>query len=137
MSTPREVKVGLFVLVGMLVSGLVVFLIGDERGVFKSTDQYTARFSDVQGLKRGSPVRMGGLDIGTVQEVAYPEDPSDARPYVRMTIHSEQGARIRDDSVATIENRGLLGDKMVQVTAGDMALPAVPVGGEVRSRDPQ
>jgi len=121
----------------MLVSGLVVFLIGDERGVFKSTDTYTARFSDVQGLKRGSPVRMGGLDIGTVDEVAYPEDPSDARPFVRMTIHREQAPRIRDDSVATIENRGLLGDKMVQISAGDMALPVVPVGGEVRSRDPQ
>ncbi|MCB9590190.1 MAG: MCE family protein [Polyangiaceae bacterium] len=137
MALPREVKVGFFVLAGMIVSGIVVFLIGDERGLFKSTDPYSARFSDVQGLKRGSPVRMGGLDIGTVTEVAYPEDPSDRRPYVRMTIHREQGARIRDNSVATIENRGLLGDKMVQITAGDMDVPAVPVGGEVRSKDPQ
>ncbi|MGE0320879.1 MAG: MlaD family protein [Polyangiaceae bacterium] len=137
MALPREVKVGFFVLAGMIVSGIVVFLIGDERGLFKSTDPYSARFSDVQGLKRGSPVRMGGLDIGTVTEVAYPEDPSDQRPYVRMTIHREQGARIRDNSVATIENRGLLGDKMVQITAGDMSVPAVPVGGEVRSKDPQ
>lgn len=137
MSTPREVKVGLFVLAGLIVSGVVVFLIGDERGLFKSTDPYSARFSDVQGLKRGSPVRMGGLDIGTVTEVGYPEDPSDPRPFVRMSIHREQGARVRDNSVATIENRGLLGDKMVQITAGDMAVPPVPVGGEVRSKDPQ
>ncbi|MCA9627397.1 MAG: MCE family protein [Myxococcales bacterium] len=137
MSTPREVKVGLFVLAGLIVSGIVVFLIGDERGLFKSTDPYSVRFSDVQGLKRGSPVRMGGLDIGSVTEVAYPEDPSDPRPYVRMSIHREQGARIRENSIATIENRGLLGDKMVQITPGDMGTPPVPVGGEVRSKDPQ
>ncbi len=133
----REVKVGLFVLTGMILSVLVVFLIGDERGMFKSSDPYTARFIDVQGLKRGSPVRMGGLDIGTVLEVGYPEDPADERAYVKITLHREQGARVREDSVATIENRGLLGDKMVVISAGDLKRSAVPAGGEIRSKDPE
>lgn len=66
----REFKVGAFALAGLAVVGLVVFLIGEERKLFESKLAYTAKFEEVQGLRRGSPVRMGGVDIGSVAEVS-------------------------------------------------------------------
>ena len=45
---------------------VAIFLIGDTRQLWEPKIGYRAAFKDVGGLKPGAPVRMGGLDIGTV-----------------------------------------------------------------------
>ncbi len=135
MAVSREFKVGAFTLAGLLVVGLVVFLIGEERKLFESKLLYHVSFQDVQGLRRGSPVRMGGVDIGAVTEVAYGDSPDDKRIHVKMDIVKGEARRIRQDSLATIEGKGLLGDKMVVITVGSQRLPQIPVGGEVPSKE--
>lgn len=137
MATSREVKVGAFVLAGLCVMGLVIFLIGEERRAFASKESYYTVFDDVQGLRRGSPVRMGGVDIGTVSDVAYGENPQDPRIYVRMMIVEGEARRIRADSTASIEGKGLLGDKMIVITVGSPSKPALPPGSEIRSQSGQ
>jgi phospholipid/cholesterol/gamma-HCH transport system substrate-binding protein len=106
MATSREFKVGAFTLAGLSVIGFVVFMVGEERKLFESKLEYGAKFEEVQGLRRGSPVRMGGVDIGAVTEVAYPEAPEDKRIRVKMSIVRDESRRIRQDSVATIEGKG-------------------------------
>jgi phospholipid/cholesterol/gamma-HCH transport system substrate-binding protein len=132
----REVKVGAFVAAGLLVAGLVVFLIGDERRAFAKKDRYYVVFEDVQGLTRGSPVRMGGVDVGQVQSVSYGEDARDSRLRVAMDIVRAEARRIRADSTATIGNKGLLGDKMVVIKVGSPEKPPVEAGGTIRSEPP-
>ena len=61
MALSREFKVGAFTLAGLSVVGFVVFMIGEERKLFESQLPYQAKFEEVQGLRRGSPVRMGGV----------------------------------------------------------------------------
>jgi phospholipid/cholesterol/gamma-HCH transport system substrate-binding protein len=129
----REIKVGAFVLAGLIVVGVVIFLIGDERRLFASKVEYQAVFDDVEGLRRGSPVRMGGVDIGTVDSVAYGADPKKSDIFVSIIIVEEEAQRIRSDSVATIEGKGLLGDKMIVVTVGSPAKPWIPPGGTIPS----
>jgi phospholipid/cholesterol/gamma-HCH transport system substrate-binding protein len=130
------VKVGAFVAAGLLVAGLVVFLIGDERRAFAKKDRYYVVFEDVQGLTRGSPVRMGGVDVGQVQAVAYGEDARDNHLRVTMDIVRAEARRIRTDSVATIGNKGLLGDKMVVIKVGSPDKPQVEAGATIRSEPP-
>ena len=129
----REIKVGAFVLAGLIVVGVVIFLIGDERRLFASKVEYQAVFDDVEGLRRGSPVRMGGVDIGTVDSVAYGTDPKKSDIFVSFIIVEEEAQRIRSDSVATIEGKGLLGDKMIVVTVGSPGKPWIPPGGTIPS----
>jgi phospholipid/cholesterol/gamma-HCH transport system substrate-binding protein len=136
MALGREFKVGAFVLAGFSVMALVIFLIGEERHVFGSKESFYTVFNDVQGLRRGSPVRMGGVDIGTVSEVAYGEDAKDARIFVHMSIVAAEARRIYTDSVASIEGKGLLGDKMIVLTVGSKGR-RLPVGGEIRSKPPE
>jgi len=135
MATSREFKVGAFALAGLSVMGLVVFMIGEERKLFQSKEIYNTRFEDVQGLRRGSPVRMGGVDIGTVTDVAYGDDPGDKKIHVKMDIVKEESRRIRRDSIASIEGKGLLGDKMIVITVGNQKVPQIPEGGEVPSKE--
>lgn len=134
MVSSKDVKVGAFVLAGLTAMGTVIFMIGDERQIFRSKVPYTSQFEDVAGLRRGSPVRMGGVDVGTVTAVEYGTEATDKNIHVRMTISDTDARRIRKDSVATIEGKGLLGDKMIVVTVGSMAQPAMPEGSTIPSQ---
>lgn len=127
----REVKVGLFVLTGFVLLSVVVFLIGDERSLFEPKEGYVAVFDDVEGLKRGSPVRMGGIDVGSVRSIEYSEKVDDKQLYVKMSIVANAATRIREDSRATIAPKGMLGDKMIEITVGSASLERIPEGGTV------
>ncbi len=111
-------------------------MIGDERRAFAKKDRYYVVFDDVQGLTRGSPVRMGGIDVGQVQSVAYGDDAKDSRLRVTMDIVRAEARRIRADSTATIGNKGLLGDKMVVIKVGAPDKAPLEAGSTIPSEAP-
>jgi phospholipid/cholesterol/gamma-HCH transport system substrate-binding protein len=135
MAFGREFKVGVFVLAGLCTMGATIFLIGEERRAFSKKESYFSVFRDVQGLRRGSPVRMGGVDIGSVAEVSYAADVKDDGIYVNMSVVATEGRRVRADSMATIESKGLLGDKMIVITVGSLNQPPLAPGSRVPSKE--
>ncbi len=142
----RNVRVGFFVIAGLILSGLVIFLIGDERLFFSSSSTFTTRFADVQGLKSGAPIRMNGIDVGHVSKVGYGEGKDDdGLIHVELSIVKASVNRVRTDRKATIATKGLLGDKMIDLAkrsdeemkkAGAKVEPIKP-GGEVPHEDPE
>lgn len=135
MKAARDIKVGLLVLAGLLFSGLVIFLIGDERRLFSSSVELKTRFTDVQGLKMNAPIRMGGIDIGRVKSVSYGKDPTDTTVYVTLDIVESEVSRIRKDAKVTIVNKGLLGDKMIEIKQGKSE-EHLSAGDEVVAEEP-
>ncbi len=115
----RNIRVGLFVLAGLFFSGLVIFLIGDERRLFETAVEYQTTFSEVQGLKAGAPIRMGGVDIGHVSSVGYGKKPGDTTIYVTLSVVRSEAGRIKKDSIVKVAAKGLLGDKMIEITRGE------------------
>lgn len=128
MVTAREIKVGVFVLVGMVLSGMVIFMIGQERQLFSKKVPFRAVFTDVEGLKRGSTIRMGGVDIGAVEKVNYSDNASDLNLYVTLNIVEDQARRIRKNSRVKIDAKGLLGDKVVTIFSGTPDQPVLNPG---------
>jgi phospholipid/cholesterol/gamma-HCH transport system substrate-binding protein len=80
----KQIKVGLFVLLGLVMTTVIIFLIGEGRGVWSRKVAYTASFADVVGLKAGAPVRMGGFDVGSVTDVTHSSEVTDTRIYITM-----------------------------------------------------
>src|SRR5258708_25172202 len=132
----RQVKVGIFVLAGLVLTMIAVFLIGNTRQLWEPKVAYRTAFKDVAGLKPGAPVRMGGLDIGQVTAVAHAHDAKDSRIYVSMSVDRPEAARIRSDSVARVVNKGLLGDKMIELGVGSPDAPPVDAKALLRSEEP-
>jgi len=128
MVTAREIKVGAFVLVGIALAGMVVFMIGEERQLFSHKVPFRAVFTDVEGLKRGSTIRMGGVDIGAVERVSYSDNASDLNLYVTLNIVEAQARRIRKNSRVKIDAKGLLGDKVITVLSGSPDQPVLNPG---------
>jgi phospholipid/cholesterol/gamma-HCH transport system substrate-binding protein len=132
----RQLKVGLFVILGLGLTMAAVFLIGDTRGLWQTKVGYRTAFQDVAGLKPGAPVRMGGLDVGTVTGVDHSRNPGDARVFVSMSISKKEIARIRADTVAQVVNKGLLGDKMIALTVGSPTAPELSADQLIPSEEP-
>ena len=131
-----DFKVGLFVLFGMVAVALVIFFIGDARRAFDRTKDYHVIFDDVAGLKPGAPINMGGVLIGHVTKVDYSKDPSDPRIHVTIDVIADAVPRLKTDSVATIGNKGFLGDKMLVITKGVNGAQVVP-GSTIPSEEPK
>ncbi len=67
-------------------------------------------FDDAGGLRAGAPVRIAGVDVGTVRSVrANPENKS-CPAEVEMALATSYEIRVPKDSIAEIEMAGLLGE---------------------------
>jgi phospholipid/cholesterol/gamma-HCH transport system substrate-binding protein len=135
MQRNRLAAVGAFVILGILLFGVGLFLIGDRRMLFDDTFDVHAEFSRVAGLENGAIVRVAGMNAGEVEAIQLPASPS-AKFRARLRVRRDLHPLIRLDSVASIQNDGLVGNKFVQIEAGTDASPQVPDGGTIQSREP-
>ena len=127
--------VGAFVVGGLLLFAVGLFLIGDRRMLFSETFEVYAEFSQIAGLQNGATVRVGGMDAGEVESIHIPASPS-AKFRVKLRVREDLHGLLRLDSVATIQNDGLVGNKFIQVDAGTDQSPMVPDRGTIQSREP-
>ena len=73
-----------------------------------------ARFDKVDGLERGSDVRISGIKIGTVLDQAL--DPETYRAEVRFSLRED--VRLPADTSAAVVSNGLLGGKYLALVPG-------------------
>ena len=124
-------RVGTFVIAGLALLALVVFTIAGDKGVFTRYTNFTASFDTIEGLIPGSPVRLAGIEVGRVDEITFYDDPADKRVRVRFTVQQKFADRVRGDSLASVGSRGLLGDKVIDISIGSAEQPVVEEGGEL------
>src|SRR4051794_33297643 len=131
----KNLSVGLFVLGGLLLFGIGLFLIGDRRQAFGQHVEYYSEFGNLAGLSDGAKVRVGGMDAGEVLAITVP-DSSPSRFRVRWRVSARLRGLVRTDSVVTIDTEGVVGGTYLSVRPGSAhGLPA-PALATIPSRDP-
>lgn len=115
-SGSNELRVGIFVTAALIIGGSFVFVIGNRSAMFASKTQYEVVLDEVDGLRSGSPVRVAGLDMGTVEAVEFGDD---GRVHVRVEVREDAAAFVREGSTASVGSKGLLGDQLIDITVGD------------------
>ena len=133
MASKDKVAMGAFVIGGLLLFGLGLFLIGDRRMLFSKSADYYAEFAQVSALEAGAKVRVGGMDAGEVLEMHVPQGPG-SKFRLKFRIIEKLFPVIRTDSLASIQTDGLLGNKYLQIDIGTTG-PA-PAGCTLPSREP-
>lgn len=109
-----ESLVGLFLIIAFIALSVLAFKVSGLTTLFPAKSYaVTANFDDIGGLKVRSPVKMGGVQIGEVSNIAL--DPVTFRAVVTMSIE-DQYNDIPDDSSVGIFTSGLLGDNYIAVT---------------------
>jgi phospholipid/cholesterol/gamma-HCH transport system substrate-binding protein len=135
MNAQRRVAVGAFVVGGVLLFGVGLFLIGDRRLLFQPNFELNTSFNRVSGVQVGTRVRVDGLDAGEVLGIRIPARPSE-RFGVRMRIREDLRPLIRADSVAAVQTDGIVGNAFIQVGRGTDASPLVRAGDTIAGTDP-
>jgi phospholipid/cholesterol/gamma-HCH transport system substrate-binding protein len=115
-SRSTEIGTGLFVLLGFAALFFLVTQI-NNRGFTLNDQSYglTARFTNVGGLKVGSPVAMGGVTVGHVESIDF--DSSDYKAVVRLKVEQKY-SKIPNDSDIQILTAGLLGGQYLGINPG-------------------
>jgi phospholipid/cholesterol/gamma-HCH transport system substrate-binding protein len=131
-----ELKVGIFVVVILFLFGAGVFVIGSHQKYFQRQYTLWASFSNIQGLIVGAPVHLAGLTVGRVNAIIFPEDPGDKTIKVELKIKKGVQKRIREDSIASIQTMGLLGDKYVEISLGSPENDVLHDGDYIESAHP-
>ena len=134
MSRTQLSLVGAFVIVGVLLFAVGIFMIGDRRLLFAQHFEISADFRNVTGIQVGTRVRVGGFEAGEVLTVRIPPRP--AEPFrVEMRVREDLHPLVRTDSVAAVLTDGLLGNVFIQIREGSDAAAMVDPGGNLRGID--
>ncbi|KPK16552.1 MAG: hypothetical protein AMJ62_04935 [Myxococcales bacterium SG8_38] len=122
-----RLRVGIFVLVALVIGASVAFAIGAQENVFAPKTTYHAIFENVGGLQKGNTVRVAGVNVGSVTDVIIAES-GKIEVYFRIIddathlIRGEPGVAVGSEepqgSVASIGSKGLLGDRLVEISVG-------------------
>jgi phospholipid/cholesterol/gamma-HCH transport system substrate-binding protein len=111
----QNVKLGIFVLAGLVLFMGAVFLVGSENNLFSKTFTTHAIFKNVEGLKEGDNVWLSGVKIGTVREVRIVKE---GKVVVTLNLKNNQNKFIKRDATAFIGSDGLVGSKIVVIRPG-------------------
>jgi phospholipid/cholesterol/gamma-HCH transport system substrate-binding protein len=133
-SPAQNIRVGLFLAAGLLMGAIAIFAVGEKSGLFEGKSKIYIYFDDISGLVEGAPVRLAGLDVGTVSKIEFPLRLERRQARVSLAIKNKFMPRIRLDSVAMIDSKGLLGDKIINITLGSSKQPELPDGGVLKTR---
>ena len=128
----RTFRLGAFIVATLAVLAIGIFLIGNKELLFSSTYRLGASFRNVAGLNNGADVRVGGIHKGTVRMIQLPAKSSGDMKVVMQMEDSTQRV-IKQDSVASIQTEGLMGDKYVEVSFGSDNAPSVKDGDTIGS----
>lgn len=130
-SASRNIRLGLFVIIGTLALLLALYLIGSKQNLFGSTFGLETEFRNVNGLMPGNNVRYSGINIGTVVDVAIINDTT---VRVKMVIRNEVQKFIRKNALAAIGTDGLMGDKLLNIYSVDEPAGQVQDGDMIRAK---
>jgi phospholipid/cholesterol/gamma-HCH transport system substrate-binding protein len=121
--------VGFFLLLAWLGLGYLAVTLGKMEVVGTSSYTVQATFPNVAGLRVGSPVEIAGVEAGWVERIRLKND----QAVVDLRIND--AIQLREDSIASIRTKGLIGEPFVRVAPGG-AEKNIPPGGEITETEP-
>ncbi|HEX8763653.1 MAG TPA: MlaD family protein [Candidatus Acidoferrum sp.] len=133
--TWTELRVGLFVLVGLSVLAAGIFYVTGA-GPLAPKYRLKTYLPEVSDLANGATVRVDGVEVGNVESIRFLPRSSgkttdrNKNIEVVMRVDRRFQSDILTDSMASLRTQGLLGNRYVTITRGMTGTP-IPDGGVI------
>jgi phospholipid/cholesterol/gamma-HCH transport system substrate-binding protein len=128
-----KIRLGLFVIGGLILFVLAIFIIGKQKNLFNPVFKLTTTFYNVSGLQVGNNIRFSGINVGTVNNIKIIND---STVKVLMLVRKEIRQFIKVDSEVAIGSEGLIGDRLLIITQGSSNADIVKEGQQLNSAEP-
>ena len=112
-----EMKVGLFVGIGIALMFIIVFSVGDFY-FLKDAYEVEAVFDFVNGIKKSAPIRLSGVNVGEVSAIKIFYDEQLGKTRVSLKLKMADGVKVEKDASVRINTLGLLGEQYAEITPG-------------------
>jgi phospholipid/cholesterol/gamma-HCH transport system substrate-binding protein len=128
-----KIRLGLFIIGGLVLCVLALFIIGKQKNLFDPVFNITAEFYNVSGLQVGNNVRFSGITVGTVDNITIINDST-----VRVDLLVKKSVQqfIKKDSEVAIGSEGIIGDRLIIITQGGDESPTARDGQHLASKEP-
>lgn len=126
-----ELKIGVMAVAALVLTSLLVIAVGGASGFSWERYALKTNFANVQGLKAGAIVRVAGVEVGKVTDVALAGTGVD----VVLSLKKENRARVTTDSLASIGSMSLLGEPLIDVSPSTTGTP-LKDGDTIKSKKP-
>ena len=123
----------MFIIGGLLLFVLAIFIIGKQRNMFNPVFTLSATFRNISGLQVGNNVRFSGINVGTVDNIKIIND---TMVRVDMIVKKEVQPFIKADCEAGIGSEGIVGDRLITITQGSISAPMIKDGQQLSSTEP-
>ncbi len=129
-----KLKVGILIMFAIFMM-MWASLSGGGTSIFDSKDLFKCYFRNVNGLLRGSPVWMSGVEVGSVKSVEFVSLDSLRQVEVICRVKREAWHMITDNSQVALGTIGFLGDKYIEVFPGTAGRPVIEPNSVIENRD--
>lgn len=126
----QKIRLGIFVISGLLIFITAIYFIGDKQKMFGQTNHLKAVFNNVNGLQLGNNVRYSGVNAGTIRAINMIND---TVIEVDMLIDKDIFYHIKKDAIAIIGSDGLVGNMIINIIPGKGNKPVVEPGDEIQT----
>ena len=128
-----KVRLGLFIIGGVALFVLTIFIIGRQQNLFNPVFKLTATFHNVSGLQVGNNVRFTGINVGMVDNIKIIND---STVQVNMLVKKNVQQFIKSDCEVAIGSEGLIGNRLVSISYGSPDAPIAEDGQQLTSTEP-
>jgi phospholipid/cholesterol/gamma-HCH transport system substrate-binding protein len=132
---PHLIRMGVFLTVSVALLLGAIILLGRSQTLFAHRARLQTAFENTSGLVVGAPVRLAGVDIGIVESIRFDKDLRQKSVHVTLVVDRRYLDRVRDDSVARLSSKGLLGDMIINISVGSAEATPLRDGGTLRSQE--
>ncbi len=125
----REKTVGAFLVIMVFLLLTIVAMLGRAKHWFETYVTYYTVFDEAYNLSEDASVKLYKADIGEVKDVRLEGD----KVKVELSILEDYAARIRTDSIATVESPTFIGSEYVSIKPGTLEATLIPEYGTIPS----
>jgi phospholipid/cholesterol/gamma-HCH transport system substrate-binding protein len=118
------VKFGIFAVVMVLLTVFLFLTFAQVRT--GSTNGYSAVFADASRLKTGDTVRIAGVRVGTVRDVALQSDKN-----VIVDFDADRNIVLTTGTKAAVRYLNLVGDRYLELVDGPGSTRVMPAGAQI------
>ena len=131
----RNLAVGSFIIAGLTLFGLGIFLVGSRHEAFTHYILLDTEFADLDGITKGSKVQVAGMDAGQVTKIEVPQSPN-GQFRVQMKVDDQLHGLVRTDSVVTVDTEGVVGDTFLTIHPGSPNAGVAQADSVLQSKAP-
>ena len=116
--TWSQLQVGIFALICGIILLWVILFAGNGLKAVQNRFTVQTVIDSASGLKSGDPVRLAGIEVGTIKTVEFVRQNGVEKVRIQLNLNQQAAQRVKSDSIVQIKSVGFTQSRYVDISLG-------------------